>query len=421
MNDDTRNSIGPDDSADRGQAGRERDSAGMSEVFTDRGMPALGQYRRARPPAWWLTPLIVVLVAGGGAVWTIHAFLARHDAEAKAHRDAMAETAAQGRVFRDGPVAASAASVPAAASAPVPTSEPVEVPVVARPPASVSHPMSARSYYDAPLLVTGNTSGAGGQAGVASVGPGALAAEGVLDGVVGAASPVEARVPGRTVSTPGQGGAGTLAQALTPTATPRVAAGTFGNRSLVLAQGAKIDCAGDTAFDSTEAGLSTCTVTKNVYSDDGRVVLIERGSQINSQYRSNLSPGQKRTFILAARIETPHGITVEIDSPAADALGRMGIDGYVNNHWSERIGAAMLLGVTQDAIGYLATRGGNSNGSVVYENTQQQGNDMATRVLDSTINIPPTIMQNQGAEFTIVVARDLDFGSVYALQPEGAR
>ena len=421
MNDDTRNTIEPDGSNGPGQAGHDRNSARASEVFTDRGMPALGEYRRARPRAWWLTPLVVILVAGGGAVWTIHAFLARHDAEAKARRDAIAQTSTQGREFRGGPVAASAASTSPAASAPFAIPEPAQVPVVAQPPASVPHPVSARSYYDAPLLAAGNTPGAGVQAGATALGPGALATEGVLDGVAGAASSVAALVPGRTVSTPGQGGAGTLAQALTPNATPRALASTLGNRSLVLAQGTKIDCAGDTAFDSTEAGLSTCTVTKNVYSDDGRVVLIERGSQINSQYRSNLSTGQKRAFILAARIETPHGVTVEIDSPAADALGRMGIDGYVDNHWGERIGAAMLLGLTQDAIGYLATRGGNSNGSVVYENTQQQGNDMATRVLDSTINIPPTLTQNQGAEFTIVVARDLDFGSVYALQPEGAR
>jgi type IV secretion system protein VirB10 len=421
MNEDTRNTIEPDDSTDRGQSGRGRDSAGTSEVLTDRGMPTLGQYRRARPRVWWLTPLVVILVAGGGAVWTIHAFLARHDAEAKARRDAVAQTSTQGRVFRNGPVAASAASASPAASAPVPMSEPGQAPVVARPPAVVADPVSARSYYDAPLLATGNTSGAGGQVGGVSIEPGALATEGVPDGVAGAASSVAAVVSGRTASAAGQGGAGTLAQALTPTATRRVRAGTLGNRSLILAQGAKIDCAGDTAFDSTEAGLSTCTVTKNVYSDDGRVVLIERGSQINSQYRSNLSPGQKRTFILAARIETPHGVIVEIDSPAADALGRMGIDGYIDNHWGQRIGAALMLGMTQDAIGYMATRGGNSNGSVVYQNTQQQGNDMATRVLDSTINIPPTLTQNQGVEFTIVVARDLDFGSVYALQPEGAR
>ncbi len=57
----------------------------------------------------------------------------------------------------------------------------------------------------------------------------------------------------------------------------------------------------------------------------------------------------------------------------------------------------------------------------MFQSTQQQGNDMATRVLDSTIGIPPTLTQNQGAEFTIVIARDLDFGSVYALQPEGTR
>jgi type IV secretion system protein VirB10 len=421
MNDDTRNTIEPDDSGDPNAAGHDRNSAGTSDVFTDRGMPALGQYRRTRPRAWWLTPLVVILLAGGGAIWTIHAFLDRHDAENKARRDAMAQTPVQGRVFRDGPVAASAASASPAASAPVPTSEPGQVPAVVRSPAAVAHPISARSYYDAPLLATGSTPEVGGQAGSVPNEPGALVAEGVSNGVTGGASSVPAIVSERPISTAGQGGPGTLAQALTPTATPRVRAGTLGNRSLVLAQGAKIDCAGDTAFDSTAAGLSTCTVTKNVYSDDGRVVLIERGSQINSQYRTNLSPGQKRAFILAARIETPHGVTVEIDSPAADALGRMGIDGYVDNHWGARFGAAMLLGVTQDAIGYLATRGGNSNGSVVYENTQQQGNDMATRVLDSTINIPPTLTQNQGAEFTIVVARDLDFGSVYALQPEGAR
>ncbi len=46
---------------------------------------------------------------------------------------------------------------------------------------------------------------------------------------------------------------------------------------------------------------------------------------------------------------------------------------------------------------------------------------MATRVLDQTINIAPTLKQNQGAEFTIVLARDLDFSSVYTLEPEGVR
>ncbi|MDS0858635.1 type IV secretion system protein VirB10 [Burkholderia pseudomultivorans] len=400
MNDEPpRNVIEPGD-VSGSQPGRAQNE-GTSDAAADRGMPALGRYRGARPRAWWLTPVVIVLVVGAGAVWTVHGFLARHDAEAKARRDTLTDTVSQGRVFKEWP----ASSVGSAASAPIPVSAAVARPAPGT--AMANGPIrtvAPRSYYDAPLLAA-----AGGQASV--------------DGVAGAASSVAVAVSGGAGSAaqgPGQTG-GALAQALTPTVTPRVQAGTLGNRSLVLAQGAKIDCVGDTAFDSTQAGLSTCTVTKNVYSDDGRVVLIERGSQINSQYRSNLSPGQRRVFVLSARIKTPLGVTVEIDSPAADALGRMGIDGYVDNHWGQRIGAAMLLGITQDAIGYLSTRGGNTNGSVVFQSTQQQGNDMATRVLDSTINIPPTLTQNQGTEFTIVIARDLDFGSVYALQPEGTR
>jgi type IV secretion system protein VirB10 len=409
MNDDTpRNLIEPDDSAGAQPGRNPNDSA--SGASAARGMPAVGRYRSARTRAWWLTPIVIVLVVGAGAVWTVHGFLARHDAEAKARRDSVADASSQGRVFKDLP-----ASAGGVASAPVPASiavRPIPASAVAVAPVGVAHAVMPRSYYDAPLLVSGD-----GQETTAGS-PGVLEA----GGVAGVASSVAATVTrGAGISSEAAGPAdGALAQALTPTATPRVRAGMLGNRSLVLAQGAKIDCVGDTAFDSTEAGISTCTVTKNVYSDDGRVVLIERGSQFDSQYRSNLSPGQKRVFVLSARVKTPHGVTVEIDSPAADALGRMGMDGYVDNHWGQRIGAAMLLGMTQDAIGYLATRGGNSNGSVVFENTQQQGNDMATRVLDSTINIPPTLQQSQGAEFTIVVARDLDFGSVYALQPEGA-
>lgn len=406
MNDDTeRNVIEPDGSAGS-QPGRNEGVA----TPADRGMPALGQYRSIRPRAWWLTPIAIVLVVGAGAVWTVHGFLARHDAEAKARRDSVADTSTQGRTFKDVPASAAiVASVPVPASAVV--VRPVPASGVAVAPVSAPHMAVPRSYYDAPLLATG------GEQEAATGLPGKLEA----GSVASAASSVAAAVSSSAAApVAGQAG-GALAQALTPTATPRVRAVMLGDRSLILAQGAKIDCVGDTAFDSTEAGISTCTVTKNVYSDDGYVLLIERGSQINSEYRSNLAPGQKRVFVLSARIKTPNGVTVEIDSPAADALGRMGVDGYVNNHWGQRVGAAMLLGIAQDAIGYLATRGGNSNGSVVFENTQQQGNDMATRVLDSTINIPPTLTQNQGAEFTIVIARDLDFGSVYALQPESAR
>jgi type IV secretion system protein VirB10 len=207
-----------------------------------------------------------------------------------------------------------------------------------------------------------------------------------------------------------------LFASLTPTLLRATQAGLIANRDLRLSAGAKIPCAGDTAFDSTLAGISTCTVTSNVYSDNGHVLLIERGSTVNTEFRSAPVQGQRRVFILSARIQTLNGVTVQIDSPAADALGRMGIDGEVDNHWGERLGAAFMLSLVQDSIGYLASRSNSSNGTVVFENTQQTGNDMATRVLNSTINVPPTVTKNQGADFLIVLARDIDFDSVYQLE-----
>src|SRR5471030_1347819 len=424
MSDDTpRNLIEPDGPAERSRNPGNPDNAGNLEnpaiaegtdrAAPERGMPELGQHGSGRPRAWWLTPLAIVAVVVAGAVWSVHGLLARHDAAARARRDSALDQPVQGRIFGD--QLASATGMPASAAHPASAPEGQGVPASAaaltRLPANSARPPTVRSYFDAPLLATGGSSSSGTQESAMTGAPQS-----------GAGTPAPASVSGVATPTADRGQAGSpLGQALTPTLTPRVTAGLLGNRSLILAQGAKIDCVGDTAFDSTQAGISTCTVTRNVYSDDGRVVLIERGAQINSEYRSNLSPGQTRVFLLSARIRTPNGVTVEIDSPAADVLGRMGVGGYVDTHWGERIGAAMLLGMTQDAIGYLATRGGNSNGSVVFENTQQQGNDMATRVLDSTINIPPTLTQNQGAEFTIIVARDLDFSTVYALQPEALR
>lgn len=211
---------------------------------------------------------------------------------------------------------------------------------------------------------------------------------------------------------------GSLEAQLTPSRTPMVQAARLTNLSLLLPKGRTIDCGMSMRIISTLAGQASCILTQNVYSADGKVVLLERGSEAVGEYRSGVSIGQKRLFVLWTRIITPAGVVINLDSPGADALGSTGLTGKVDNHWFERVGSAFLLSTIQDAIAYeVAAQQATGGGSTfVLGNTAQATDSMAQKVLDSTINIPPTIYKNQGDRAVIYVARDLDFSNVYRLR-----
>lgn len=203
-------------------------------------------------------------------------------------------------------------------------------------------------------------------------------------------------------------------------ATPRVAASTLGNRSLTLPKGTAFTCALKTKVISAVSGLVGCQVQRNVFSDDGRVLLIERGSHMDGEYRiASVRPGTVRIPVLWTRIRTPLGVTVDIDSPGTGQLGESGIDGYVDNRWGERIGAAMLLSLIDDSVKLVIQNQANETqaNTVVLPSTTANTSKLAEKVLDSTINIPPLIYQNQGGIVGIYVARDVDFSSVYELRP----
>ncbi len=219
---------------------------------------------------------------------------------------------------------------------------------------------------------------------------------------------------------PPASGAGPIGGLLTPSDTPKVQAGLLGDRNLILPKGRTIDCALTVRVINEVAGMATCVLNSDVYSDNGRVVLLERGSEAVGEYAATMAQGQRRLFLLWTRVKTPTGVVINLNSPAADALGTSGLVGYVDNHWWDRLGAAFLLSLVQDGIG-LATAtqagGGGAQSLGIYQHSATTGNRMAELILQSTINIKPTLYKNQGDRGTIFVARDLDFSTVYELHP----
>ena len=143
-------------------------------------------------------------------------------------------------------------------------------------------------------------------------------------------------------------------------------------------------------------------------------------------------------------IDADNKTSVQLGSTGTDDLGRTGLSGEVDHHFVERFGAAILLSVVGGAAQFISGLGQNSNQvqtqtqtvdpltGRVTTTTAQPGNQqqqqarqigaqqvsqslttIAQESLKDSINIPPTIIVNQGERIEIFVRRDLDFSGLY--------
>jgi type IV secretion system protein VirB10 len=211
---------------------------------------------------------------------------------------------------------------------------------------------------------------------------------------------------------------GELAALLRPAVSAAVRAQVLPTQRLLLPKGAFIDCTLETAIDSTLPGMTTCVMATDAFGVDGQVVLLERGTKLVGETRGQVQQGSARVFVLWTEARTPTGVIVPLASPGADELGRSGLPGEVNNHFWQRFGAALLVTVIDGAVegAVQSTRGGS--GTVIVNPSATQG--VLTEVLKGTVNIPPTVVKHQGDRIQVLVARDLDFRSVYELRSVAA-
>lgn len=228
-------------------------------------------------------------------------------------------------------------------------------------------------------------------------------------------------VAGTALQGAGQQGASANAQGpvgnnLSGANTPKAIAAKTIDENRVIGKGAQIDCALTTRVVTDISGFASCIVTANVYSANGRTLLIERMSEVQGEYGAAGQPGQRRVFVLWTRIRMPGGVTIDLNSPSTDSLGAAGMDGIIDNRWWERIGSAYMLSFYKDIMAYEIARNTNTNtsgGATVLQNTSQTSSSLAEKVLSQSINIKPTLYANQGDRVAIYVARDLEFREIY--------
>jgi type IV secretion system protein VirB10 len=190
-------------------------------------------------------------------------------------------------------------------------------------------------------------------------------------------------------------------------------AGRLENPATTVIQGTLVNAVLETALDSTRPGQTRAIVTRDVFGFDGTRLLIPRGTRLYGSYEADVAQGQKRAQIRWTRLLRPDGASVALDSPAADPLGRAGIEGRVNNHFFQRVGNA-LVGTTASIGSALVTR--NIATSPVVVAVPDATPAIPQVAQSSPSQIAPTLTVRQGTRISVFVQHDLDFTSVEQAQ-----
>jgi type IV secretion system protein VirB10 len=217
-----------------------------------------------------------------------------------------------------------------------------------------------------------------------------------------------------------------LASKMTSVPTESAKASMLKHASLTVPSATMIPCGNKTELDTTVPGMVSCQVSRDVYSADSKVRLIDKGAIVTGEISSGIKQGQTRVFVLWTRLRNPDNVVVNIDSPGTNRLGSAGIPGQVDTHFWDRFAGAMFISVFSDvgqALVQVAANSANHGGGntqVNLDNTSNTSDSLAREALRASIDIPPTLYDQQGDTVSIFVRRDLDFSNVYGLSADGS-
>lgn len=201
---------------------------------------------------------------------------------------------------------------------------------------------------------------------------------------------------------------------LTATPYPSTKAYRMPNPKYLLKRRTSFQCALYNGVKTDHPGFITCHLTRPLYSADGSVILAEAGAELLGEQKVEVKAGQSSIFTSWTDLETAPGVRASLNGLGTDAMGRSGTDAFIDNHYGQRFGGAIMLSFIQDALQSAAnsTQKSSSNGYTV-NNSEKNVEDMASKALENSINIPPTGYVLPGTVINVIVSQDIDFSPVF--------
>lgn len=195
----------------------------------------------------------------------------------------------------------------------------------------------------------------------------------------------------------------------------------------VILQGKVISAVLETAIDTDLAATVRAVITRDVYAEEGKNILIPRGSRVIGTYATNVASGQTRVTINWNRIIRVDGMSLNIASIGADRLGRAGVQGDLDNRYAQQLANSFLssvlsvgtslavekmsgsTGITNtisSLTGETTTTSGKASDYALIDATQQFMDD-AQSIVDDIAEQKPVIRIPQGEKIIIMVTQDV--------------
>jgi len=116
-----------------------------------------------------------------------------------------------------------------------------------------------------------------------------------------------------------------------------------GDMHLILGRGKMLDAIIESAVNTDFGGEIRAIISRDVYSEWGRNILIPKGSRVFGTYNTGTNGAYGRIAIEWTRIDLPTtGYTINFGGTGMDNLGRKGQQGRVDNKFKERFSNAVL-------------------------------------------------------------------------------
>lgn len=174
-------------------------------------------------------------------------------------------------------------------------------------------------------------------------------------------------------------------------------------------EGVNLDTVLTNRLDSSFSGPVNCMVTTDIYSHDGRHLLVPQGSRVLGEVRKIETFGEQRLAVTFHRLIMPDHYSIDLDKfQGLNQIGETGLRDQVNHHYLQVFGVSLAIGAIAGLGESNSRTGFDRSAADAYEQGVATSlSQSSLHILDRYLNVLPTYTIREGHRVKVFLSEDL--------------